>query len=132
MLNKESNNSENLKSPPPEARNQDYLAMIKFDREKEEDDKKIRATEFLVIEVTRMMKEKEEKFSLGKEILDAASDESIADWNDEMSKDLSDVDRISNKFQKVLEMMPNSYANATIIRKNLTDQYTKLVTMRKT
>ena len=92
-------------------------------RENEEVAKRTRSAKFLIDEVDRMLNELMKEFEKDNDV----SDEELMRRKDDLNKNLSDVEKLSNKFQKLLEVIPDTYTDCKRIVKSLTDRYNALI-----
>jgi len=77
----------------------------KLKKESEESTQKQRAANFLINEVSRLIKELHAEFS--KERTEAVKDEEISQRKEDLPANLLKLDHLSTKFQKCLEIIPD-------------------------
>ena len=85
---------------------------------------KARTVDFLLNEVTRLIVELENEFSKPQ---DDVTDEELMRRNRELPENMLKLERLSKKFQHVLEVIPDSYPNNQYVVKSTTDSYNHLI-----
>ena len=97
---------------------------MKERKENEEMLQKRSAAEFLLGEVQRMISELCSEFSKTK---DDVTDEEIIRRKDNLADNMLKLDRLSNKFQKTLEIIPDRFPDKDKIIKDITTKYRYLI-----
>ena len=99
--------------------------LYKLKKQSGDTDQMKQAAMFLINEVTRITKELSTEFSKNKD--DHVSDEEITQRKEDLPSNLLKLDQLSNKFQRCLEIIPDSYENRQDVIKFMTTNYNELV-----
>ena len=97
---------------------------VKQKKENENLSQKKRASEFLITEILRLIAELRDEFR--KDKVDV-SDEEIFRRKDDLSSNLIKLDRLSNKFQHALEIIPDEYEEKDSVIMKMKSEYDKLL-----